>query len=269
MMKFHYLLSLAAGALMVVPPIAFRAQEGEGEDSLKRALSRTLAAIDELAGVQEQIARGDRAGIVSILSATEKAAGEPRQRDEFLATLREEVSGLQMVLDEERAGTTPSILSYSSFGLGPDPLHSTSPRSTGGSTSPVGLSGDWRDSLSLGGAPGGRGEARRPTSSAGAGLEQDGFSADPLREGKLLARAGRHQDAIRALMPIQEQPEASYWIARSLQRLDRDQEARELLRRLVADESAGIHGRRAQRDLDFLDVKAKLQQRRRALEERQ
>ena len=261
MMKFHYLLGLAASALMVVPSIGVRDQQGE--QSLERALARTLAAIDELAGVQEQIARGDPAGIASILSATERAAGEPRQRDEFLATLREEVSGLQMVLDEARAGTTPSILSYSSHGLGADPLRSTGPRHPDGTTSPLGPSGDWRSSLSLGGTP------RGPTNSVGGSREQDGFSADPMREGKLLVRAGRYEDAIGALMPIQEQPQASYWIARSLQSLGRDNEAGELLRRLVADESAGIHGRRAQRDLDFLDVKAKLQQRRRALEERQ
>ena len=59
-----------------------------------------------------------------------------------------------------------------------------------------------------------------------------------------------------------ERAEAAYWIARCLQRLDRDQEAREILRRVLADPTAGIHGVRAQHDLDFLDVRAQLQQRR-------
>ena len=273
MMKLQYLVNLGAGALLIVPGVALRGQQaGVGVD---QALSNTITAIANLAGIGDQIARRDSRGINRIRAATEPALMAPQTRDEFLTRLRQEVSGLQMALDGSLAGTAPpSITQTVARGggyPGAQPGYQVQHQPRVGSGEPAGTQRPEQSSArpSQQGGPsqsllealglGGR-QAEAPRRAKG--NETLHFSADPLREGKLLVRADRHVEAIQALLPVQDEPEAAYWIARCLQRLDRDQEAREILRRVLADPTAGIHGVRAQHDLDFLDVRAQLQQRR-------
>lgn len=89
-------------------------------------------------------------------------------------------------------------------------------------------------------------------------LEDPGYVADPTRLGKLLVRAGRAAEAIEVLK--HESGHApTYWLARAYQDQDRTAEALALFRALAADEEAGVHGRRAQQDLDFLEFQTQFE----------
>jgi len=261
MMKFQYLASLLGGGMMIIPAVALRGQDGPG--GIVAALSQTVTALEELTGIKSQIESGDRSAVQRILQATEMPVLAARERDERLFDLRGELSALQMMLDELRsgAGTGAStrvsapvaVAAQGATPMPPTPM----PRAIG----TTGLSEDLRASI----ARRGRGEPERIELPSAETVEREGpgFSADAKRQGKLLVRSGRYLEAIRVLMPIEGDAEAKYWIARSFQKLDRDQEARELLRSLVEDEAAGIYASRAKHDLAFLQAKAQLESRRR------
>ena len=85
MMKNHHTLCLGLATLLVVPAVGSR---GQDDLDLVGRLSRTIQAIEELAGIQRKLGTGDRSAVNSILAATEKATLEPEQRDAYLARLR-------------------------------------------------------------------------------------------------------------------------------------------------------------------------------------
>lgn len=264
MLKFQYVASLVTGGMMIIPAVALRGQDDPG--GIVDALSKTVSALEELTGIKRQIESGDRAGLRRILHATEMPAFEPRERDERLSGLRDELSALQLMLDEMRStrGAQPPYVggprtSSQAPGTTPIPPRGTS-QARLPETSTTGLSQDLRETI----ARRARGESPKMELPSAEVVEREGpgFSADAKRQGKLLVRSGRYLEAIRVLMPIEGDPEATYWIARSFQKLDRDQEARELLRNLLEDESAGIYASRAKHDLEFLEVKAQLNSRR-------
>ncbi|MCP3914801.1 MAG: hypothetical protein GY711_04475 [bacterium] len=261
MMKFQYLTSLLTGGVLLVPAVALRGQDGPV--SITDALSKTVSALEELTGIRDQVANGDTTGVRRILHATEMPILDPRGRDERLVTLRGELSALQLMLDELRSSRAKGQPVPTGFGgqPGAQPRIPTATQLVSEppapSTATTGLSESLRASI----ARRSRGEVEKPVLPSAETVEHEapGFSADVKRQGILLVRGGRHLDAIRVLMPIEKDPEAKYWIARSFQRLGRDQEARELLRQIIDDQTSNVFGTRAQHDLEFLEIKAQIE----------
>jgi hypothetical protein len=94
----------------------------------------------------------------------------------------------------------------------------------------------------------------RTSSPTGTGEGDHGasaYSADPLRHGITCYRAGRFAEAHELLAPL-EGATALYWQARTLERLQRLDEAVSVMERAIAAGGDGPEQRRAQTDLEFL-----------------
>lgn len=261
MMKHHHALCLGLTALLVIPAVG---RPGQDDLDLVGRLRRTIRAIKELAGIQDELAAGDRRGIDRILAATEKPTLEPEQRDAHLARLRNEVSGLRMTYDRA-VGADPSraVIRAPSRPEGAPP--DWSPIATSG------LDPETRRALSgmLGpldtaGGPGARSRSGRARPRAGQkrNLEPDPeFTADAVRQGQLLIRARRYSEAAEILRPHVDDVGGRYWLGRATAELGFLAEAVELLERVRADPHAGTYASRAELDLRFLVVRRDLESR--------
>lgn len=261
MMKNHHALCLGLATLLVVPAVSGRGQE---DLDLVGRLNRTIQAIEELAGIQRQLAVGDRDGVDSILAATEKATLEPQQRDQYLALLRTDVSRLRMTYDKAVAtdplraaktlpfptdGSQPGVIPIATTGLDPETR-----RALSGILGPLDRSGD----------PGTRPRASNTTSRAGQkrSLEPDPeFTADAVRQGRLLVRARRYSEAVEILRPHVDDVTGRYWLGRATADLGFLSEAIELLTSVSTDPDAGSYASRAEWDLSFLLIRRDLEQR--------
>ena len=259
MMRFTLAKSVALAGLLVVPAITSQSGPGGG---VAKALGDTVAALEELAGLRSRVASGDASAVEDILAATEPAILGPRVRDEFLVTLREEVSGLRMLADElaldPTVGTTrPDGPAPDSSGkpelLGPPP-----DRAAGVPT--VGIDDSIRQAIRSYPMPLTELSPRATLEPGVRALEPEGFTADVVRQGRLFYRAERYAEAL-TVLEASDDPDAAYWLARCLERLDRTDEAIEALQALIADERASTLADRARRDLDFLTWKRNFQER--------
>jgi len=261
MMKNHHALCLGLATLLVVPAVGGRGQDGL---DLVGRLSRTIQAIEELAGIQTQLSTGDRDGVNNILAATEKATLEPEQRDQYLAQLRKDVSSLRMTYDKAVAadpshaarpipaptdGTQPALLPIATTGLDP-----ATRRALTGTLGPL----DRRGTQGLPSRP----ENTAARADQKRSLEPDpGFTADAVRQGRLLVRAGRHAEAAEILAPYVGNVGGRYWLGRATAELGFLPEAIELLESVKTDPDAGSFASRAELDLRFLLVRRDLESR--------
>ncbi len=261
MMNHHHTLCLGLATLLVVPAIGNR---GQDDLNLVARLGRTVQALKELAGIQEVLTSGDRAGVDNILAATEKGTLEPQQRDEYLARLRNDVSLLRMTYDTAVAADPSQAAQHL-----PSP---TAGRYTG--MIPVAGAGlDPGTRLALGGVGGPLGRASSPgrqsltrnstpSSAQRRSLESDPeFTADAVRQGRLLVRARRYSEAATILRAYPSDVGARYWLGRATAELGYLAEATELLRSVAADPDAGSFASRAELDLRFLIVRRDLERR--------
>jgi hypothetical protein len=252
MMRFQTTLTAVLASLLVVPVLI-----GQGNVStLQDALSGTKRALEVLKGLEHKLSEDPATALALVLSATEAPGGNEHQRDERLESLRSEVNLLQMELD---ALQSPAL---AGDGGVQDPLglHAPIPRDTPRASAGVTTGID--DSLRalLTGAP----QPRPPAASEparGEPQDEDGgatdatspgaYSADPLRHGITCYRAGRYAEAWELLAPLDDAT-ALYWQARTLERLERLDEAVKTMERALAKGGEGFEARRAQTDLEFL-----------------
>ena len=248
MMRLHFAFSVLLATVVVLP----NAARGKQDDvALKGTLNQTVLAIESLNNLRAQLEAGEFGAIDRLLGQTEAPILEDRQRDEFLVTLRQEVSGLQMTVDALL--TDPS--------LKVEPKRATS---SGQPSNPLtsGLSPEIRKAI--GAQPNivdtrtsARGDLRKNKRE----IEAPGFVADRLRQGRLYFRSGRYQDALDVLTTIKDSVQARYWEARSLERLDQVTAALELYRELSEQTEDASIAARAKSDLNFLTWKNDFQQR--------
>jgi hypothetical protein len=95
-------------------------------------------------------------------------------------------------------------------------------------------------------------------------IEQADFTADAVRQGKLLFRANRHAEAIQLLQGRKGNHEAQYWLAQAYRAMERVPEALEILRTLAVSADAGPFARYAKSDLEFIEFERSLLSRKRA-----
>ena len=262
MLRFQTAIASVLAPLLVVPVFL-----GQGQiANLQDALAGTRRALEVLKGLEQRLHEEPAAALGLILSATEVPAGDEAQRDQRLESLRNEVSLLQMELDAMQSpmlDADGSVQSALGARLSLDPLG----RSGNPSLPTAGITTGMDDSLRalLAEAPSARAALRGETSAARPGTSQPGaneekrgenaYSADPLRHGITCYRAGRYAEAYELLLPL-DSATGLYWQARTLERLERLDDAVQVLERALAKGDAsgagGFDQRRAHTDLEFL-----------------
>ncbi len=263
MLRFQTAIASVLGALLVLPAVF-----GQGElATLEDALAGTARALEVLQGIQKRLSDDPAGAVGLLLSATEPPLqgspatpaspafpsfeGDERALDERLETLRSAVNLLQMELDALESPTA-AALGAREPALSP---RSMVPASPAGVT--TGLDDALRALLAQDpaaratfreSAPAAAGPARAGRPAAGAA---EAYSADPLRHAITCYRAGRFEEALELLAPL-ENATALHWRARTLERLERLDEAIDALERALARGGEGFEERRAQTDLEFL-----------------
>lgn len=254
MLRFQSALASLLASALVTPVFL-----GQGSiATLEDALAGTQRALEVVKGLERKLQEDPAAALALLLSATEPPALDEPRLDARFENLRNEVSLLQMELDALQspalAGVPPSEraalpLPAPDAGLGQPPLTTgldDSLRALLASDSPF-------PPLAHGRAP----VALDPRTGAGSGAAAGGYSADPLRHGIACYRAGRHAEALLLLEPL-DSAEARYWTARTLERLERLDDAITAMERALAAAAAapkdahGFEPRRAESDLEFL-----------------
>jgi hypothetical protein len=260
-LRFQFAIASALAPFLVVPVLV-----GQGSiATLQDALAGTRRALEVLKGLEGRLREEPAAVLGLILSATEAPSGDETQRDAHLEALRNEVNLLQMELDAmESPVLGPDGAVQSALGarlpldpLGAGPLGS-GPAPTAGIT--TGMDDSLRALFSE--APAARAVLRgelnaprdrtaSPTSMGEGDHGASAYSADPLRHGITCYRAGRFAEAHELLAAL-EGATALYWQARTLERLQRLDEAVSVMERAIAAGGDGPEQRRAQTDLEFL-----------------
>jgi tetratricopeptide (TPR) repeat protein len=83
-------------------------------------------------------------------------------------------------------------------------------------------------------------------------FEPAGFSAHAVRHGRALYKAGRYEDAITLLSAAKDQAGAHFWIACSLEKLDRVDEAIAAYDLVIKNVTDAKDAQHAERNRDFL-----------------
>ena len=248
MMKFSYVTNLAIATVLVVPAVTL--QTGSA-GSLEESLSRTLVALENLAGIEQRIEAREPGAVMDVTRWTETAmeTGEdPGANDRLLDSLRAEVSQLQTQVDLARKRTTGDT---GSTGALPGWTGEAAPTT-------YGLDEDMRRRLAGGGRlAGARGGDVKPGGAGAApvaavAFEEEGYAADAMMLARAYYRTRRYEEALEALEARRTEPEGRYWMARSLEKLGRSQDALEAYLEVIEMPAAGPLAERAREGTDFL-----------------
>lgn len=185
--------------------------------SLEISLDRTMRELETLVGLRERIDKGDRDAIADVLKLSAAPAVDRKADDARLDSLRVEVARLEM----QRDGLAPL----------PKKAQPEQKPKTGKTKSDV-----------------------TPDANLTA-FEAADFSADLVKQGEVLFRADRFNECIKVLEKAPDDPRALYWSARSLEHLDKIDEAIAIYTRVAALKDAGWASERARADLEFLQWK--------------
>ena len=267
MLKFTYLAQLGLAGTVLVPAVVLEQDPAGG---LTQALANTTTTIESLERLHSSLTGGDHSQVAATLKATEAPTGDAQLRDERLSYLREEVSRLRMRWEslEEAMSANSSVpatpiasqlssaptlpLGDGSFSAplvqpSPSQLVTIEPQSL----ITTGLSETTRADLIQ----------RLSTQEVGTqssvqahrtAFEASGFSAHAVRHGRALYKAGRYLDAVALLTASRDQDGANFWLACSLEKLGRFDDAitaYDVVIESVTDTKDALH---AKRNRDFL-----------------
>jgi tetratricopeptide (TPR) repeat protein len=267
-MRFHQMLHAALASIFVVPAVTLTSGDAQG---LEQALTETVRAVESLAGLETEMqaeAADDASGAMSgaesgasieslvsqVLIVTEQPMLDGPKRDGLLATLRRDVSRLQMVLDD----LTPAVKSdAATMGPEPDPEFDEVANLMGGEP-PVttGLNDETREALKNIQPPVQEPNQREILHTARPKkAEAETFTADALRLGHAYYRAGRYAEGLIILSKRPDDVEARYWSGRCLEHMEKYEEAIEVYAEVVSNPEAGYFADRAKSDLSFLSWK--------------
>jgi hypothetical protein len=272
MLKHVASVNIALAGVFVLPGLA---GPQDAEQGLAAQLDATVASIDYLGELVKKLEGGEKDALALLLGATEPARLGDLQSEARLVTLRGDVSRLRMALDRmlEQLGIDPNIpgipgpgsgRTTGSSAAGARVSRSPDQWSPGGLAPTIGLQAGQTSSLKSvlppleNVAPDAQRRGDEPLR-----LEQTDFTADAVRQGKLLFRANRHAEAIQLLQGRKADPEAQYWLAQAYRAMDRTPDALEILRPLAENAEAGPFARYAKSDLEFIEFERSLLSRKR------
>tara|TARA_R110002126_G_scaffold177860_2_gene326847 strand:+ start:4456 stop:5145 length:690 start_codon:yes stop_codon:yes gene_type:complete len=221
MLKHHQTLCVLLAGGLTVPAVIGQ------DDDLFVGLNRTVIAIEELAGVREDIEARKPGAVQQLLNATDAPLAATQERDLHIDDLRQDVARLQGELDNLDRVAMNRIAN--------DP-HAT------------GMSNESRTMVALGG----------PAPVQATPQESEGYSIDALRQARLMITARRFTDAESLLQTIETTSESRYWMARAFSGLGRDAEALAELELVAADDDAGDFQRWANQDKRMIEVRIEL-----------
>ena len=267
MLKFTYLAQLGLAGTVLVPAVVLEQDPAGG---LTDALANTTATIESLGRLHGALTDGDHSMVAAALEATEAPAGDAQLRDERLTFLREEVSRLQMRWESLEAAmqtnssiTAPvlvpaveaaELLSPAPAPLLSAPVTANTTEALGPITSTPGTTGmsattrtELIQRLSTE-------EVLMPSASSKTKttFEPSGFSAHTVRHGRALYKAGRYEEALKILNKAADQAGANFWIASSLEKLGRTDEAIAAYDLVIASVTNTKDAQHAKRNRDFL-----------------
>lgn len=221
MLKHHTLICTGLAATFAVPVLT--GQEGD----LAARLAGTVSALEELLQLQPAVASGEAQAIERVLQLTSEPLPQTPQREQRLAQARGDVARLAAQLDALEAADLERIAA--------DPSRTD-------------LSPAQRTRAAAGGSV--------PTSPTR--FEGAGFTADAVREARLLIRAKRFEEALTTLSALTDSDEATYLRARAHQGLGRTAEALELFRALAAQESEADVVRWSRQEVRMIELRQRL-----------
>jgi tetratricopeptide (TPR) repeat protein len=252
MLKFSYLAQLGLAGTVLVPAIVLKEDPASG---LTHALANTRITLESLEHLHSALTRGDYSKVASSLGATESPTGAVRERDEHLAYLRNEVSRLQMRWD---------AFSEALSAKAPAPTTEAAPSADPSVATPAVESALAELSLPTTGMnQTARAELVQRLAAQGAPIaalstgekvsyEPAGFSAHAVRHGRACYKAGRYEEALAILRQTSEQAGAHFWIACSLEKLGRTEEAIAAYESVMQSPQDSKHAVHAERNRDFL-----------------
>ncbi len=252
MLKFTYLAQLGLAGTVLVPAVVLNEDPAGG---LTDALANTHASIESLEHLHTSLTEGDYSQVATTLVATETPAGEARARDERLTYLRQEVSRLQMRWDALDAAMSSKVSSPSApqapFIGAEVSTAKTAPTTPEFVLSTTGLDQSAREELVD------RLTTTEPTITTTAqrektSYEPSGFTAHAIRHGRAYYKAGRYEEALSLLNKSKEQAGARFWIARTLEKLGRTDEAIDAYEAVTQSPLDAEHAEHAQLNRDFL-----------------
>ncbi|MCC6408127.1 MAG: hypothetical protein IT453_13275 [Planctomycetes bacterium] len=242
MMKHSFAINVGAAIVLLVPAVAL---QGDGAKSLDESLRATVAAIDELAGVEKRLAAKDPSALKDLLRLTETPSGTDVERDLRRDELRDQLNALQAKFDGlQSPGTTPSAR--------PTPIHVDD--------DPQGVA-DARHET----APAKRDKpAARDTQArhAPASFETHGYVADTARLVRAYYKQDRFAEALAAIGDAAADPSSNYWKGRCLEKLGKRDEALAAYRAASESKQGGPDAERAKEAASFLEWQTKFQARR-------
>jgi hypothetical protein len=221
MLKHHQTLCVLLAGGLTVPAVI-----GQGDDLLS-GLHQTLTAIEELAGIREDIEARKPGAVEELLKLTDAPLAATQERDMRIDGLRVDVARLQGELDDLDRVAMDRIA---------DDPHAT------------GMSNESRTMAALGG----------PALVPIASQETEGYSIDTLRQARLMITARRFTEAETLLKTLDPTSESRYWMARAVSGLGRYTEALAQLELVAADEDAGDFQRWAKQDMSMIEVRVEL-----------
>lgn len=247
MLKFTYLVNFGMAGALILPSIS---QDLSSVGRLEESIRETDRALAQLSGIEKELEGNDYRGVAKILASTEEPFGGTREREALLDRLRMELGELNAKVERiELEPVLPHLLDDPTEELTPEDL-STVP----GAVETTGLSDESRSELGniwppvISGAPSAvRTEDDRYT------FESEGFTVDPVKQGRAYYRAGRYKEALRLFQTQPDNPDAQYWSARSHERLGNTREALASYSAVLESENAtAVQLERAAQDRDFL-----------------
>jgi len=268
MLKFTYLAQLGLAGTVLVPAVVLEQDPAGG---LTDALANTTATIESLERLHTALTTGDHSQVAATLEATEAPAGDAQLRDERLNYLRDEVSRLQMrweTLEEAmkaNSSTTtepslsPTAVPTTEFVTSAAPLVGPLPQVTvpptlvlkSSASATTGMSEATRADIIERLSPQEL-TAPKPVGAAKTQFEPSGFSAHAVRHGRALYKAGRYEEAIALLSAATDQTGAHLWIACSLEKLGRIDEAITAYDQVIENVTEAKDAQHAKRNQDFL-----------------
>lgn len=236
MMRFQSTSTLVLAGIVGIPAIA--SQKDGSLESLEAALQSTQAAIVEVMGLQKKLATKDPEALNRLEELTERPVGTTSETVDHIIVLQQEIDNLRRTESARIAGTSPL-----------PQVRSASPAKVHQDT-PVGI-----PSVPAHSPPESHG-LQRPEQSVA--IEQEGYSLDDIRRGKLLVRAGKAQEAVRILEGKKGSTEGSYWLARALQDIGDTDGAVAIYTTIAEDDAAGVFQGWAKQEIAMVDLRRRL-----------